>query len=197
MAEKFVVDLNDPIWDAPSTIASGTNGKGAYCVLGKLCVALKMSPHNWSSLSEKGVLTRSERNKAYELNDKSGERETKYLPNNEAHKVALDFLFDTLRNNPKVKVIEKKSAFEGFTNTLTQLAKNSPNVNFEITKQVLVEGTTVGEFLKAEREKRSLSIGELSRLSGVAKSTISETENNIHLPKLTTLAKLVEALLDV
>lgn len=48
--------------------------------------------------------------------------------------------------------------------------------------------------VREEREKQNLSIGELAKLSGVSKTTISEIENNKHDTTVTTLCMLAAAL---
>ena len=53
---------------------------------------------------------------------------------------------------------------------------------------------TVGSFVKSERVKKGFSIPEVSKMAGVSVSTVSETENDIHLPKLNTLVKMLNAL---
>ena len=48
--------------------------------------------------------------------------------------------------------------------------------------------------IREEREKQNLSIGELAKLSGVSKATISELEANKHDTTVTTLCMIAEAL---
>jgi transcriptional regulator with XRE-family HTH domain len=52
----------------------------------------------------------------------------------------------------------------------------------------------LGRSLKALRESAGLSQAELARKAGVGKSQLSKYENGKELPKLETLARLVEAL---
>lgn len=53
---------------------------------------------------------------------------------------------------------------------------------------------TIGEFVKMERQRTGKSIRDISKTSGVSTSTISETENNVHTPKIKTLVKILGAI---
>lgn len=52
----------------------------------------------------------------------------------------------------------------------------------------------LGEFLKEKREKRKLSMAELSKLCGISSAQITRLENNQQIPKLTTILELARAL---
>lgn len=48
--------------------------------------------------------------------------------------------------------------------------------------------------LRKARAKKRLTLAELSKLSGVPEATISRVERNKQTPRITTLAKLADAL---
>lgn len=54
--------------------------------------------------------------------------------------------------------------------------------------------TSLGEFLSKERSRAGLSMSRLSKLSGVGQATISETENGVHTPRLSTLVRMLQAI---
>lgn len=49
-------------------------------------------------------------------------------------------------------------------------------------------------YVRSYRLRKNLSLQQLSRLSGVAVSTLSEIENGVTLPTLPTLCKIAAAL---
>lgn len=53
---------------------------------------------------------------------------------------------------------------------------------------------TIGEFVRREREKVGMSIKDVSTSSGLSTSTISETENNIHTPRVSTLMRMLNSI---
>ena len=48
--------------------------------------------------------------------------------------------------------------------------------------------------LKEVREAKKISVGELSKLSGISRQNIYEIEDNSRTPKITTACKLAKAL---
>jgi len=52
----------------------------------------------------------------------------------------------------------------------------------------------IASTLKKERMNRNMTLAELSKASGVPKSTISELENNVHSTSFMKLFKIVRAL---
>ena len=55
-------------------------------------------------------------------------------------------------------------------------------------------GMTIAENLKALREERNLSIGQLSKMSGVSKAMLSELEKGGSNPTINTLWKIANAM---
>lgn len=53
---------------------------------------------------------------------------------------------------------------------------------------------TIGELIRKERERKCMTITEVANISGVSTSTISETENNVHTPKVGTLIKILKGI---
>jgi len=51
---------------------------------------------------------------------------------------------------------------------------------------------TIGKFVRKIREDNDLSLGELSKLSGVGKTTISDLENGRTVPSVVTLFLLLD-----
>ncbi|MCB0280501.1 MAG: helix-turn-helix transcriptional regulator [Calditrichaeota bacterium] len=52
----------------------------------------------------------------------------------------------------------------------------------------------IGDTLKRFRTDRKMSQGELSRLSGLGRTTIAKIETGVHSPTIETLAMLAKAL---
>lgn len=52
----------------------------------------------------------------------------------------------------------------------------------------------IGEFVKQNRTRLGVSMGKLSKTTGVGQATISETESGVSVPRVSTLAKLLTGL---
>ena len=105
------------------------------------------------------------------------------------------------RNNISLTQLEKNLNFS--SGILCKWANHSPSVKalksvstyFNVSIEYFLDEKTNINNLKAIREDRQLGVNELSRMSGVNKSTISEIENNIiKNSSLDTIRSLIKAL---
>ena len=78
-----------------------------------------------------------------------------------------------------------------------QVERDKPRLNREAlaAKAQMDAAFAAMQMLKAEREKRGISLGKLAELSGIDKANLSRMENNINAnPTLETLVRIARAL---
>lgn len=78
-----------------------------------------------------------------------------------------------------------------------QVERDKPRLNREAlaAKAQMQAAFAAMRMLKAEREKRGISLGKLAELSGIDKANLSRMENNINAnPTLETLVRIARAL---
>lgn len=111
MSEKIVIDLNDPIWEAPSCRQSyrkvDDSGNECFCATGKLAKYL----NKWSYITidiqkAKDVLGWEEFYEVISINDRLNN------PTEVSHRLALKRMFELLAKNPNVDLIPKNKVVD-------------------------------------------------------------------------------------
>jgi DNA-binding XRE family transcriptional regulator len=172
---KVVVDLNHPVWDAP-----GCRGRlsrdGVYCATGKLLVAIGMEhalhdPDGDAYSPLEDLLGEDKTWEIIAINDRLNN------PTQESHELAIKTMLEHLRKLPNVEIKEKE---EEMLNTPVRIAN--------------VRSKSLGDVIKERREELGLTLSQVSKMSGVGKTTIHDLENGKSNSKFSTLAKVVQAL---